>query len=178
MTMKKNKYFILFYLICIVLFSCSSDQEDVIVYEKIIEPNFDIDIENVDLKGFKLGKKYEVNELPNAEIVRSAIYNKKDLEIRKYFSQADALEFGEIYAKSVTGNDAIVSGDDVMWKEGSKDRRKCVPRAGTLESGCDQKARYGDYIIMDNMIILCEGLSSEEAMILCHNFKESLLNQP
>ena len=91
MTMKKNKYFILFYLICIVLFSCSSDQEDVIVYEKIIEPNFDIDIENVDLKGFKLGKNYEVNELPNAEIVRSAIYNKKDLEIRKYFSQADAL---------------------------------------------------------------------------------------
>ena len=176
MTMKKNKYFILFYLICIVLFSCSSDQEDVIVYEKIIEPNFDIDIENVDLKGFKLGKNYEVNELPNAEIVRSAIYNKKDLEIRKYFSQADALEFGEIYAKSVTGNDAIVSGDDVMWEEGAKDRRKCVPRAGTSESGCDQKARFGDYIIMGNMIILCEGLSTEESMVLCYEFKDALLN--
>ena len=114
--------------------------------------------------------------MPNAEIVRSAIYNKKDLEIRKYFSQADALEFGEIYAKSVTGNDAIVSGDDVMWNEGAKDRRKCVPRAGTSESGCDQKARYGDYIIMGNMIILCEGLSSEESMTLCYEFKDSLLS--
>jgi len=174
--MKKNKYFIFFSLICIALFSCSSDQEDVIVYEKIIEPNFDIDIENIALKGFKLGKNYKVNELPNAVMVRSAIYNKKDLEIRKYFSQADALEFGEIYAKSVTGNDAIVSGDDVMWNEGAKDRRKCVPRAGTSESGCDQKARYGDYIIMGNMIILCEGLSTEESMALCYEFKDALLN--
>ena len=51
------------------MFSCSSDQEDVIVYEKIIEPNFNIDIEKVDLKGFKLGKNYDVNELPNAETV-------------------------------------------------------------------------------------------------------------
>ena len=77
-------------------------------------------------------------------------------------------------AKSVTGNDAIVSGD-VMWKEGAKDRRKCVPRAGTSESGCDQKARYGGYIIMGDMIILCEGLSSDDSMILCYNFKDALL---
>ena len=83
---------------------------------------------------------------------------------------------GEIYAKSVTGNDAIVSGDDVMWEEGAKDRRKCVPRAGTSESGCDQKARFGDYIIMGNMIILCEGLSTEESMVLCYEFKDALLN--
>ena len=175
---KKNKYLIFFLLTCITLFSCSSNQDEKVSFEKIIEPNFKVDIENISFKGFKLGKNYDVEELPKAEIVRSAIFNKKDIEIRKYLSQADALEFGEIYAKSVTGNDAIVSGDDVMWKEGSKDRRKCVPRAGTSESGCDQKARYGDYIIMGNMIILCEGLSSEEAMILCHNFKESLLNQP
>ena len=175
---KKNKKLIIAFLVSTMIVACSSSSDDPIVYEKIIEPNFDIDIENVDLKGFKLGKNYEVNEMPNAEIVRSAIFNKKDIEIRKYLSQADAIEFGEIYAKSVTGNDAIVSGDDVMWNEGAKDRRKCVPRAGTSESGCDQKARYGDYIIMGNMIILCEGLSSEESMILCHNFKESLLNQP
>ena len=163
----------LFFLICLIIFSCSSNKEDVFVYEKIIESNFDIDIENIDLKGFKLGKNYDVYELPNAEIVRSAIFNKKDLEIRKYPSQSDAIEFGEIYAKSVTGNDAIVSGD-VMWKEGAKDRRKCVPRAGTSESGCDQKARYGGYIIMGDMIILCEGLSSDDSMMLCYNFKDAL----
>ena len=66
--MKKNKYSILFFLLCLIIFSCSSSQEDVLVYEKIIEPNFDIDIENVDLKGFKLGKNYDVKELPNAQI--------------------------------------------------------------------------------------------------------------
>ena len=143
-----------------MIVACSPTSDDPVVYEKIIDPSFSIDIQNISLKGFKLGKNYDVKELPNAQIARRAIYNNKDLEIRKYPSQSDAIEFGEIYAKSVTGNDAIVSGD-VMWKEGAKDRRKCVPRAGTSESGCDQKARYGDYIIMGNMIILCEGLSSE-----------------
>ena len=78
----------------------------------------------------------------------------------------------------MTGKDAIVSGDNILWEEGAKDRRKCVPRAGTSESGCDQKARYGDYIILGDIIILCEGFSSEESMALCHNFKDSLLNQP
>jgi len=173
---KKNKFIIFFLLACISLFSCSSNEEEVIVYEKIIESNFDIDIKNLNLKGFKLRKNYDIKELPKAELVMSAIFNKKDLEIRKYLSQSDAIEFGEIYAQSVTGNDAVVSGDDVMWKEGAKDRRKCVPRAGTSESGCDQKARFGDYIIMGNMIILCEGLSSEESMTLCYEFKDSLLS--
>ena len=104
------------------------------------------------------------------------IKENKDLLELHNLSQSDAIEFGEIYAQSVTGNDAVVSGDDVMWKEGAKDRRKCVPRAGTSESGCDQKARFGDYIIMGNMIILCEGLSSEESMTLCYEFKDSLLS--
>jgi len=29
---------------------------------------------------------------------------------------------------------------------------------------------------MGNMIILCEGLSSEESMTLCYEFKDSLLS--
>tara|TARA_B100000941_G_scaffold231312_1_gene173747 strand:- start:2260 stop:2793 length:534 start_codon:yes stop_codon:yes gene_type:complete len=173
--MKKNKYLLIFSVLCLGLISCSPNEADLIVYEKIIEPDFNIDFENVDLKGFKLGKNYDVEQLPNAVIAKKAIFNNKDLEIRKYSSQSDAIEFGEIYAKSVTGNDAIVSGD-VMWKEGAKDRRKCVPRAGTSESGCDQKARYGGYIIMGNMIILCEGLSYDDSMLLCYDFKDSLLS--
>ena len=76
---KKNKYLIFFLLTCITLFSCSSDQEVTVFYEKIIEPNFNIDIENISFKGFKLGKNYDVEELPKAEIVRSAIFNKKDI---------------------------------------------------------------------------------------------------
>ena len=35
--MKKNKFKIFFLLACISLFSCSSNEEEVIVYEKIIE---------------------------------------------------------------------------------------------------------------------------------------------
>ena len=57
---KKNKFIIFFLLACISLFSCSSNEEEVIVYEKIIESSFDIDIKNVNLKGFKLGKNYDI----------------------------------------------------------------------------------------------------------------------
>ena len=110
---KKNKFIIFFYLHVYLVFMFTNEEE-VIVYEKIIESSFDIDIKNVNLKGFKLGKNYDIKELPKAELVMSAIFNKKDLEIRKYLSQNDAIEFGEIYAQSVTGNDAVVSGDDVM----------------------------------------------------------------
>tara|TARA_B100000579_G_scaffold182317_1_gene148543 strand:+ start:2176 stop:2703 length:528 start_codon:yes stop_codon:yes gene_type:complete len=170
----KNKYFLTL-ITSIVLFACTTSNNEPIVYEKIIDSSFTVEIENINISGFKLGKNYDVTDLTNALSVRSAIFNKKDIEIRKYSSQKDAIEFGEKFAKSVTGNDAIVSGDEVLWKEGAKDRRKCVPRAGTSESGCDQKARYGDYIILGDMIILCEGLSSEEAMSLCYEFKESLI---
>ena len=172
----KNKFTLFSLFVCITLFSCSSSQPVQISYDKVIEPSFNTDIENINIKGFKIGKNYDVENLPKAKKVFSAIFDKKDLEIRKYTSQSDALEFGEVYARSVTGNDAVVSGDDVMWKEGAKDRRKCVPRAGTSESGCDQKARYGDYIIMGDMIILCEGLSTEESLMLCYKFKDALLN--
>jgi len=175
---KKSKKLIITFLVSIFIAACSSSSDEPIVYEKIIDPSFSIDIQEISFKGFKLGKNYDVSDLPSAIEARTAIYDKKDIELRKYLSHNDAIELGEKYAKSVTGKNAVVSGDDVMWKEGAKDRRKCVPRAGTSESGCDQKARYGDYIIMGNMIILCEGLSSEESMILCHNFKDSLLNQP
>ena len=74
---KKNKFIIFFLLACISLFSCSSNEEEVIVYEKIIESSFDIDIKNLNLKGFKLGKNYDINELPKAELVMSAIFNPK-----------------------------------------------------------------------------------------------------
>ena len=176
--MIKNRYFLFTLIISFIIIACSPSNSEPIVYEKIIDPTFTVNISKINLKGFKLGKNYDVNDLPESIEARSAIYNNKDIEIRKYSSHQDAIEFGENFAKSVTGKDAIVSGDNILWEEGAKDRRKCVPRAGTSESGCDQKARYGDYIILGDIIILCEGFSSEESMALCHNFKDSLLNQP
>lgn len=169
-----TKFNILILLISLILLSCISEESDNLPLEKIIYPSYKTTISDISIPKFKLGKKYKVSELPRANAVSRAIYNKKDIEIREYNSHQDAVDFGEKFALSVSGKDAIVSGDDVMWKEGAKDRRKCVPRAGNSEAGCDQSPRFGGYLIMGNLIILCEGLSKQESLNLCHSFKDAL----
>lgn len=174
-TIKIYKINFIFLIIFFFLLSCSSEESNnSINLEKIVNPEFNISINEISIPKIKLGKKYIVDDLPEAIAVSRAIYNKKDLEIREYKTHKEAIQFGEEFASSVSGKDAIVSGDNVMWKEGAKDRRKCVPRAGNSEAGCDQTPRFGGYIIFGNLIILCEGLSEQESLELCHSFKSSL----
>ena len=174
-TIKIYKINFIFLIIFFFLLSCSSEESNNSVnLEKIVNPEFNISINEISIPKIKLGKKYIVDDLPEAIAASRAIYNKKDLEIREYKTHEEAIQFGEEFASSVSGKDAIVSGDNVMWKEGAKDRRKCVPRAGNSEAGCDQTPRFGGYIIFGNLIILCEGLSEQESLELCHSFKSSL----
>ena len=174
-TIKIYKINFIFLIIFFFLLSCSSEESNnSINLEKIVNPEFNISINEISIPKIKLGKKYIVDDLPEAIAVSRAIYNKKDLEIIEYKTHEEAIQFGEEFASSVSGKDAIVSGDNVMWKEGAKDRRKCVPRAGNSEAGCDQTPRFGGYIIFGNLIILCEGLSEQESLELCHSFKSSL----
>ena len=159
----------------LALISCSSEEVgNNNQLEKIVNPTLKISITELSIPKFKLGKKYKVDDLPEAIAVSRAIFNKKDIEIREYETHQEAIQFGEKFASSVSGKDAIVSGDNVMWKEGAKDRRKCVPRAGNSEAGCDQTPRFGGYMILGNLIILCEGLSDQESLELCHSFKNSI----
>ena len=174
-TLKIYKINFIFLIIFFFLLSCSSEESNNnINLEKIVNPEFNISINEISIPKIKLGKKYIVDDLPEAIAVSRAIYNKKDLEIREYKTHKEAIQLGEEFASRVSGKDAIVSGDNVMWKEGAKDRRKCVPRAGNSAAGCDQTPRFGGYIIFGNLIILCEGLSEQESLELCHSFKSSL----
>ena len=172
----KIKIFItLILFVFLALISCSSEEVgNNNQLEKIVNPTLNISITELSIPKFKLGKKYKVDDLPEAIAVSRAIFNKKDIEIREYETHQEAIQFGEKFASSVSGKDAIVSGDNVMWKEGAKDRRKCVPRAGNSEAGCDQTPRFGGYMILGNLIILCEGLSDQESLELCHSFKNSI----
>ncbi|MAU55904.1 MAG: hypothetical protein CL899_03050 [Dehalococcoidia bacterium] len=173
-----NNYFIIIFIgiISVSIIACGESQNDAKAsLETIIEPQFFVEMNDINSTKIKFGKKYDVSELPKAIAVSRAIYMKKDIEIRAYQSHVDAVQYGEDYAASVTGKDALVSGDEIMWKEGAKDRRKCVPRAGNSEAGCDQKPRFGGYVIVGNLVILCEGLSKQESLTLCHSFKNSIV---
>ena len=118
------------------------------------------------VKGFK---DYDVEELPGALEAWKVIYNQLDYEARFYPTHEDAVEQGILYADSITGDDAVVVGDEVLWEEGEKDRKKCSRASGTPHSGCSYSARYLEYVIRGNMILFCEGNDSQQAFTNCEN---------
>ena len=141
---------------------------------KTLFPDKTYSEEDFDHQTIKFNKKYDVAELPSAISAKRIIFEKKYVEVRLYETAGTANEEGKTYAESVTGPDGVVSGDSVMWQEKERDRRKCVPKAGRSEAGCDQVARYGGFLISGNLVLLCEGLDKAEAHDLCRKLIEQL----
>ncbi len=129
-----------------------------------------------DLKeaGVKANKEYDVMDLPGADAAWRIIYNRLDYEVRFYPDHDTLISQGLPYADHVTGDDAIVIGDDVIWEEGAKDRRRCSRDADTPHSGCAYSPRYWDYVVVGNMIMMCEGLESEQSIDNCDNLLAEL----
>lgn len=124
-----------------------------------------------DLKtaGLKVMNEYNVSGLPNAVAAIHGAFNKLEYEARFYASHSDAIADGIAPAKEVSGPDAVVVGPEVKWEEGASHRRLCSRAAETPHSGCSYSARYGDFVVRGNMILLCEGPNSELAMIACND---------
>ena len=124
--------------------------------------------------GVKANKDYDVEDLPGADAAWRIIFNRLDYEVRFYPDHQTLLDEGIPYVEHVTGDDAVVIGDDVIWEEGAKDRRRCSRDADTPHSGCAYSPRYWDYIVVGNMILMCEGLESKQSIDNCDNFLEQL----
>ena len=135
-----------------------------------IEKFADQGFENIDSKSLQLPFLKILGQLSPQVTAGDSKY----IEARLYQTDADATSEGKIYADSITGPEAIVSGSSVMWKEKARDRRKCVPKAGLTEAGCQQVARYGGFIISGNLVLLCEGLDTIESHELCMNLIKQL----
>lgn len=126
-------------------------------------------IDDLKAAGAKAVKKYKVEDLPGATVVWQTVFNRLEYEARFYESHEEAIAEGTSYADSVTGEDAIVTGDDVAWEEGARDRRKCSRAAQTPHSSCSYSARYLEYVIRGNMILFCEGNETADAFANCEN---------
>ena len=131
-------------------------------------------IDDLKTAGVKANKDYDVEDLPGADAAWRVIFNRLDYEVRFYPDHQTLLDEGIPYAEHVTGDDAIVIGDDVIWEEGAKDRRRCSRDADTPHSGCAYSPRYWDYVVVGNMILMCEGLESEQSIDNCDNLLEQL----
>ena len=131
-------------------------------------------IDDLKITGVKTNKEYDVEELPGADAAWRIIFNRLDYEVRFYPDHQTLLDEGIPYVEHVTGDDAVVIGDDIIWEEGSNDRRRCSRDADTPHSGCAYSPRYWDYVVVGNMIMMCEGLESKQSIENCDNMLEQL----
>jgi hypothetical protein len=126
-------------------------------------------VDDLKAAGAKTVKEYDVEDLPGAMAVWKTVFNQLDYEARFYATHEDAVAQGTSFADSVTGEDAVVTGDDILWEEGKRDRRKCSRAAETPHSSCTYSARYLEYVIRGNMILFCEGNESSDAFENCED---------
>ena len=126
------------------------------------------------VQGVKANKEYDITDLPAATAAWRILFNKHDYEVRFYPDQQTAIDEGAPYAEHVTGDDAVVIGDDILWEEGAKDRRRCSRNEKTPHAGCSYSSRYWDFVVLGNMIMMCEGLDSDQAIRNCDELIDQL----
>jgi len=124
--------------------------------------------------GMKANLQYNVEGLPNAVDAWRCIYNQKEFEARFYASHEDAIEHGTGPADEVTGPDAILFGDAVSWQQGANNRKICghASIGSAANAGCT--AKFADYVIYGNLVLLCEGENSEESLTRCESVLQRL----
>ena len=128
--------------------------------------------------GFKEYKEYNVSQLTGAIEAWYGYWgpdedNVRYYELRFYPDHSTAVSEGTAFAEDATGEEAKLRRQDTMWRVGLSDRKKSSSahdhhsqqRVQVVEV---RLAKYADYIIFNNVIMLCEGEDSKEAFKLCN----------
>ena len=136
------------------------------IFSKINADQTFRDLSSFEKAPFKLAKEYDVSELPMATAAYKVFFTPPDsqpiqYELRIYPDHMSAVEKGIEYAEEVTGADALLRSADVRWDEGTNDRRGGGAARGSLTP------LYGDYAIIGNVIILCQGRNSTQSLNRC-----------
>jgi hypothetical protein len=151
--------------------SGSSDGPSAATLVKVSDFERSLTVEDIKSTGWKVGKTYDVSGLDGAEEAYVGFWTPPGLgslnyEIRIYPSHQTAVDQGTVFAEDSSGEGASLNADDALWDEGVRDRRIIVG-GGSRGS---QNPRYGDYVILGNIIILCEGRTSEHSLDQCAPF--------
>ena len=134
--------------------------------------------------GFKTNKHYDVEALPVALDAWFGSWGpaggqRQDYELRFYPSHEDAVAHGTALADEGTGEDTkLLEKDNPTWTGGLKERRRSATVTDTSgASGQDAVspgARYADYSIYGNVILLCAGANPEHSLERCNPLIDAL----
>ena len=153
-----------------------------IVYERVVDNGTIYSSKDFFDAGFKEYKEYNVSKLTGATEAWYGYWGSDEdsvlyYELRFYPDHSVAVSEGTPFAKDDTGEDAKLKRQTTMWRVGLAERKNSeaafVPWDNiTDKRGRTRLARYADYIIFNNVIILCEGEDSNEALKLCNNLTD------
>lgn len=173
--MVMNIVFVLLAVMVLVLAGCGSDStlDEGFVQIRTAPDNYTVD----DLKtfGFKTSKNYDVEGLPDALDAWKGFwgldpYDRHDYEIRFYASHDLAVSSGKPIAIESTGEEFEASRETQTWTEGVKDRWQAqgvTDISGGASKQSKPRPTYPNWTILGNMVILCDGLDSEQSLIRC-----------
>lgn len=129
---------------------------------------------------FKKSKEYDIDGLDSATAAIYGFYgedpyNRQEFEVRFYPDHATAAGIGADFANEATGPEAVITEDDQRWDEGLVQRRACQGNTrGSHHSGKCVNAKYGDYAVMGNVVLLCQGKDSDTALANCREVFEAV----
>ena len=130
-------------------------------------------VADFELVGFKNSKTYDVSDLPNALVARYGFwgldpYHREDYEVRFYASHDDAVTFGRALAEERVGKGAKLTEETATWKVGVRDARECHGVQGQSQHAAScTEAKYYDYMIVGNIVLLCPGDAMDVARENC-----------
>ena len=170
-------------VMALTMAGCGSDEslDENFVQIRTAPDNYTVD----DLKafGFKASKHYDVEGLPDGLDAWKGFwgldpYDRHDYEIRFYASHDLAVSSGKPIAIESTGEEFEASRETQTWTEGLKDRWQ-AQGVTDISGGASRQSKprptYPNWAILGNMVILCDGLDSEQALIRCGELIDNFL---
>ena len=172
---------LLFLMLTVMLLSCSQENElnEDTEIKKILNSDSTFTIEDFKKIGFKINKEYDVTDLDESTGAWFGFWKNNldkpiDYELRFYPSQQTAIDIGVSLTEEVIGENAVLKKSISSWKEGIQDRRS---RNNSSMSGSEAnsvRAKYLDYFINGNVIILCSGLDLNYATQNCSELSSKI----
>ena len=138
--------------ISILVVACGSSNGDESVSDSVIESDVVPDVDpikitlpdgvftadDVEAAGWKNSKELSPETLPGATSVWYGFYQQRDVEVRVYESQGEAISLGQDLADTATGRRTASAGGNL----------------GSIAGGT--RTSFSSYAIVGNLILLCE----------------------
>ena len=125
----------------------------------------------INATNFKHNDDYDVEGLDGALAAIYGFYgvdpyNRQEYEARFYPDHATAMIQGVDFANEATGAEAVLLKDIQRWDEGISDRRQCAGNGGHHSGKCDNP-KYFDYVVVGNMVLMCQGKDTATSHQAC-----------